>query len=252
MQVSKVGSPSWVGRGYGLKNSNGSVQNVSNPIINSKYNLTTDTVSFKQKQVIENLFIENLNNCNYSDSYNNFSVKLQDMINNTHITQLVKSVNKPDEPLYVIENDDIGISLINITIQDAEPPTKEVMEAFKAVETAKQGKETAINNANKYRNEKIPAAEAQVDKILQDAEATKQERINEANGQVSRFNKMYDEYKKFPDVTKERMFYETMEEVLPNLKVIINSGNTTVQELLPIDSFTSETTNTNTTQEGEN
>lgn len=151
-----------------------------------------------------------------------------------------------------LENDDIGISLINITIQDAEPPTKEVMEAFKAVETAKQGKETAINNANKYRNEKIPAAEAQVDKILQDAEATKQERINEANGQVSRFNKMYDEYKKFPDVTKERMFYETMEEVLPNLKVIINSGNTTVQELLPIDSFTSETTNTNTTQEGEN
>lgn len=149
-----------------------------------------------------------------------------------------------------LEKDDIGISLINITIQDAEPPTDAVMEAFKAVETAKQGKETALNNANKYRNEKIPTAKAQVDKILQDAEATKQERINEANGQVSRFNKMYEEYKKFPEVTKERMFYETMEEVLPNLKIIINSGNTTVQELLPIDSFTNE--NTTTTQEGEN
>ena len=150
-----------------------------------------------------------------------------------------------------LEKDDIGISLINITIQDAEPPTKEVMEAFKAVETAKQGKETALNNANKYRNEKIPAAEAEVDKILQKAEAEKQERINEATGQVERFNKMYEEYKKFPEVTKERMFYETMEEVLPNLKVIINSGNTTVQELLPIDSFTTSNTTT-TTQEGEN
>lgn len=150
-----------------------------------------------------------------------------------------------------LEKDDIGISLINITIQDAEPPTKEVMEAFKAVETAKQGKETALNNANKYRNEKIPAAEAEVDKILQKAEADKQQRINEATGQVERFNKMYDEYKKFPDVTKKRMFYETMEEVLPNLKVIINSGNTTVQELLPIDSFTPNNTTT-TTQEGDN
>lgn len=150
-----------------------------------------------------------------------------------------------------LEKDDIGISLINITIQDAEPPTDAVMEAFKAVETAKQGKETALNNANKYRNEKIPTAKAQVDKILQDAEAAKQERINEADGQVSRFNKMYEEYKKFPEVTKERMFYETMEEVLPKLKIIINSGNTTVQELLPIDSFTTEAQNT-TTQEGEN
>lgn len=113
MQVSKVGSPSWVGHGYGLKNSNGSVQNVSNPIINSKYNLTTDTVSFTQKQVIENLFIENLNNCNYSDSYKDFSVKLQEMVDNTHITQIVKSVNKPDEPTYVIENDNIGTMYIS-------------------------------------------------------------------------------------------------------------------------------------------
>ena len=60
-----------------------------------------------------------------------------------------------------LEIQDIGIQLVNITIQDSEPPTAEVMEAFKAVETAKQGKETAINNANKYRNEKLPGAEAE-------------------------------------------------------------------------------------------
>ncbi len=148
-----------------------------------------------------------------------------------------------------LEENDIGISLINITIQDAEPPTKEVMEAFKSVETAKQGKETALNNANKYRNEKIPAAEAQVDKIIQQAEATKQERINEANGQVARFNEMYKEYAKYPEVTKKRMFYETMEEVLPSLKVVIDSGDGSTQTILPLDSFTGNNTETAKTEE---
>jgi membrane protease subunit HflK len=137
----------------------------------------------------------------------------------------------------------IGISLINITIQDSQPPTKEVMEAFKAVETAKQGKETAINNANKYRNEKLPAALAEVDKIIKDAEAKKEERINEANGQVARFNAMYEEYIKFPVVTKQRMFYETMEDVLPSLKIIID-GTDGVQKLLPLDSLVSIDSNT--------
>lgn len=136
-----------------------------------------------------------------------------------------------------LEANPIGISLVNITMQDAEPPTKAVMEAFKAVETAKQGKETALNNANKYKNEKIPAAEAAVDKILQEAEATKQERINEATGQVSRFNAMYAEYIKFPEVTKQRMFYEAMEEILPSLEVIIDSGDGTTQKLLPLSDF---------------
>ncbi|MCR4897229.1 MAG: FtsH protease activity modulator HflK [Lachnospiraceae bacterium] len=137
-----------------------------------------------------------------------------------------------------LEDYDIGIQLVNITIQDAEPPTVEVSDAFKDVETAKQGKETSVNNANKYRNEQIPAAEAQVDRILQEAEASKQERINEANGQVARFNSMYAEYVKFPEVTKKRMFYEAMENVLPSLKVVIQNSDGTMETVLPLDSFT--------------
>lgn len=135
---------------------------------------------------------------------------------------------------------DIGIQLVNITIQDSEPPTAEVMDAFKAVETAKQGKETAINDANKYRNEKLPAAEAQVDQILQNAEATKEKRINEANGEVARFNAMYEEYIKNPAVTKQRMFYEAMEDILPSLKVVINGTETAVDTILPLESFTND------------
>lgn len=135
-----------------------------------------------------------------------------------------------------LEKHDIGLSLVNVTIQDAEPPTAEIMEAFKNVETAKQGKETAINNANKYRNEKLPTAEAEADKIIKEAEAYKQERINEATGQVARFNAMYEEYIKNPTITKQRMFYETMEEVLPDLELIIDSSDG-VQKVLPLDSF---------------
>jgi len=140
-----------------------------------------------------------------------------------------------------LEELDIGIQLVNISIQDAEPPTTEVSTAFKSVETAKQGKETSLNNANKYRNEQIPSAEAAADKILQDAEAEKQNRINEANGQVARFNLMYEEYMKYPLITKQRMFYETMEEVLPDMKIVIEgTDGDTIQKILPLDSFSSE------------
>jgi HflK protein len=124
-----------------------------------------------------------------------------------------------------MEEQDLGIQLVNITIQDSEPPTQEVMKAFKAVETAKQGKETALNNANKYRNEKLPEAEAEADQIIQDAEAQKQVRINEAEAEVARFNAMYEEYVKNPEITKKRMFYEAMEDVLPGMKIVIDNGD---------------------------
>lgn len=120
---------------------------------------------------------------------------------------------------------DIGIALVDAAIQDVEPPTASVNDAFKAVETAKQGKESAINEANAYRNQKIPEAEANADKILQEAEAAKTARINEANGQVARFNAEFAEYKNYPLITKQRMFFETMQDVMPGLRVIIDNEN---------------------------
>ncbi len=127
-----------------------------------------------------------------------------------------------------LDEDNIGLQLVNITIQDAEPPTIEVIDAFKAVETAKQEADTIVNTANKYRSEQIPAAEATADQIMQVAQAEKEARINEANGQVARFEAIYEEYVKFPLITKERMYYEAMESVMPGLRVIIqdDSGNT--------------------------
>ncbi len=134
---------------------------------------------------------------------------------------------------------DIGLEIVNVSVQDAEPPTQEVMQAFKAVETAKQGAETEVNNAKKYQNEKIPGAQAEADKIVQAAEGAKAARIAEAEGQAERFNTIYEQYKLNPLITKQRLFYEAMENILPGVKVIITDGST--ETLLPLDSFTETT-----------
>ena len=151
------------------------------------------------------------------------------------------------EVIDALEVHQVGLQLVNLTIQDAEPPTNDVMVAFKAVETAKQGMETAINNANRYRNEQTPQAEAEADRIRQEAEATRTERINEANAAVALFNAQYEEYVKNPEITKLRMFSESMEKVLPDLKVVIDAGDGTTQTILPLDTFTGNSSSTSGT-----
>lgn len=142
-----------------------------------------------------------------------------------------------DKIMTRLSGEDIGIQLVNITIQDAEPPTQEVINAFKNVENAKQGKETSINKANQKRNEDIPAARAAADETVKTAQAQAEERINEAKGQVARLNELYAEYQKYPLITKQRMFYETMEEILPDMKIIIEKSDGTTQTMLPLESF---------------
>ena len=136
-----------------------------------------------------------------------------------------------------LDKEDIGIQLVNITIQDAEPPTYEVQQAFTAVETAKQSAETAVNNARKYANEVLPAANADADQIIKKAEAYKQSKINEATGQAARFTELYNEYEKYPLITKQRLFYEAMEDILPDMKLFILNEDTNVQTALPLESF---------------
>ena len=144
-----------------------------------------------------------------------------------------------------LQEENVGLTVVNLTVQDAEPPTDEIKQAFKAVETAKQGKETAVNNAKKYQSEQVPAAEAEADRIVQNAEAQKAARIAEAEGEAAKFNSIFEEYSKYPLITKQRMFYEAMENVLPDAKVIITDGNT--QQMLPLESFTTGASGTTTT-----
>ena len=134
---------------------------------------------------------------------------------------------------------DIGLTLVDVRIQDAEAPTQEVIEAFKAVETAKQRAEAVINDAKAYQNAQIPQAEAQADQAIQNAEYLKQKRINEAVEQVAMFSAMYEEYARNPAITKSRMYYEAIQEILPGVKLYINTANggDDVQMLLPLDSL---------------
>ena len=139
----------------------------------------------------------------------------------------------------ILEEYDIGLTLVDVKIQDAEPPTQQVIEAFKAVETAKQQAETVVNDAKAYQNAKLPDAQAQADKLLQNAEFLKQKRINEAIEQVAMFEAMYEEYKLNPEITRSRMYYEAISQILPGVKLYINTSESgDVQMLLPLESLT--------------
>ena len=140
----------------------------------------------------------------------------------------------------ILEEYDIGLVLVDVKIQDSEPPTQEVIEAFKAVETAKQQAETVVNDAKAYQNAKLPDAQAQADKLIQNAQYLRQKRINEAIEQVAMFEAMYAEYAQNPDITRSRMYYEAISEILPGVKVYINASSgqgEDVQMLLPLESI---------------
>ncbi|MBQ2893469.1 MAG: FtsH protease activity modulator HflK [Oscillospiraceae bacterium] len=138
----------------------------------------------------------------------------------------------------ILQEYDIGLTLVDVRIQDAEPPTQEVVEAFKAVETAKQTAEAVVNEAKAYENAQVPAAEAQADQLRQNAEYLKQKRINEAIEAVAMFEAMYQEYVEEPAITRARMYYEAISKILPGVKLYINTGDgETVDMLLPLESL---------------
>ena len=144
----------------------------------------------------------------------------------------------------ILEQYDIGLTLVDVKIQDAEPPTQEVIEAFKAVETAKQQAETVINDAKAYQNAQIPLAQAQADQLIQNAGFLRQKRINEGVEQVAMFTAMYSEYARNPQITRYRMYYEAISQILPGVKLYVNTGsseNSDLQMLIPLEPMTQPT-----------
>ena len=140
----------------------------------------------------------------------------------------------------ILSQYDIGLTLVDVRIQDSEPPTVDVIEAFKAVETAKQEAEAVVNKAIAYQNAQLPSAQAQADKLKQNAEYLKAKRINEALEQVAMFTAMYEQYAQNPDITKSRMYYEAISEILPGVKLYINTSSgdgNDIQMLLPLENW---------------
>lgn len=134
-----------------------------------------------------------------------------------------------------LDNYETGINVVKINIQDAKPPSN-VKEAYDDVIKAREDQERVINEAQSYANGIIPEARGMAQRILEEANAYKSKVIAEAEGEADRFVNLLTEYDKAPEVTRERLYLDTIQEVMGNsTKVMINSGDGSNILYLPLD-----------------
>lgn len=133
-----------------------------------------------------------------------------------------------------------GIEIVQVQLQKVDPPGK-VIDAFRDVQAARADQVRLQNEANAYANRVVPEARGQAERILQAAKGYREQTVADAVGQAARFEKVYEEYAKAPDVTRRRMFLETMERVYGGTdKIILDNkgGGTGVVPYLPLDQLT--------------
>jgi len=136
----------------------------------------------------------------------------------------------------LLDDYETGIHIEVVKLQSSNPPMK-VRPAFNEVNKALQQKQQKINEARKGYNEAVPKTEGEALKLVETAKGYAAERVNMALGDVAKFNKIYEEYKKAPDITKQRLYLETMAKVLPTIpeKWIIEQGGADGGILLRLD-----------------
>ncbi|WP_069997343.1 FtsH protease activity modulator HflK [Cellulosilyticum sp. I15G10I2] len=175
--------------------------------------------------------------------YNATSASLRGVIGSSTVDDALtdgraRIINDVRENLsQLVENYDIGISIVNVNLQDVDLPNEEVSNAFKKVTSAREERVTKINEATRYKNEKLNTAEGQKEAVISKAEGQKVERIEAARGNVATFNALYSGYVNNKNITRERLMIEALEQVLPGVKLYIMdegaSGNTV--KYLPIE-----------------
>lgn len=128
-----------------------------------------------------------------------------------------------------------GVTITGVKLLAVDPP-KQVIEAFHDVNNARQDLDRQRNEANAYRNDILPRAKGEAEKMLQDAMAYKERQVKDAQGEADRFNSVYDSYKVNAAVTRERLYLETMQEVLgrSNKVLIDKNGGSGVVPYLPL------------------
>jgi membrane protease subunit HflK len=128
----------------------------------------------------------------------------------------------------------MGIEIMELELQQVQPP-EEVREAFDDVKAAAQDASLSINQAKGYENEILPSARAEAAELKESAIGYRDAKIAEARGEAERFTAILAEYQAAPEVTKTRLYLETMETVLPDVeKIIIEQGAAGVVPFLPI------------------
>ncbi|KIL43812.1 tail fiber protein [Jeotgalibacillus soli] len=134
----------------------------------------------------------------------------------------------------LIEKYNIGMSIQAVQLQDVELPNQEVRQAFTEVTDARETMNTKRNEANKYRNQMINEAQGEKDAIISRAEGERAARIEQARGDVAIFDKLYTEYQSNPEVTRQRLILETLEEVLPGAEIYIMNDDGGTVKYLPL------------------
>lgn len=135
-----------------------------------------------------------------------------------HLQELLKAV-------------DAGVQVFNVQLQSVVPP-EPVRDAFAEVQNAIETRSTLVNQAQAYQNAKLAEAQGQVAKVIAEGEAYAAERVNKAQGDAARFTQLYEEYRKSPDVTRERLYNEMLQQVLPSVKEIyITDSHGVLQQL---------------------
>ncbi len=130
-----------------------------------------------------------------------------------------------------------GVSVVEVQIRSANPP-EQVVAAFREVANAGQDAESAVNEANAYRNRVINEAKGDAARIVQSAQGYREQAVREALGDASRFNQIYAEYRSAPGATRDRLYIEAMERILARSnKVIVDGKGTTAPIILPPDIF---------------
>ena len=133
----------------------------------------------------------------------------------------------------ILDSYSTGVDILSVQLIKVDPPEK-VIDSFRDVQSAKADKEKEVNQAQSYYNDKIPRSRAIANKRIKNAEAYKQEIINNAEGEVSKFKAIHEQYKNGENITKIRLYLETMESILQNLDKIIIEKDSAMVSYLPM------------------
>ncbi|WP_102345314.1 FtsH protease activity modulator HflK [Bacillus sp. Marseille-P3661] len=172
--------------------------------------------------------------------YNATSASLRGVIGSSTIDSVLTSGKAEVEASVrehltaLMEDYDIGISIMAVKLQDVELPNEAVRKAFTQVTDAREMMNTKINEANKYSNKRTEEAEGEKDALIFKAQGDRAARIEIARGDVAIFNALYNEYKNQPDITRKRLVLETLDQVLPNADIYIMNDDGGTLKYLPL------------------
>lgn len=197
--------------------------------------------------------------------YNATSASLRSIIGSSTIDQALTDgkaeiENEVRELLISLVDDyEIGVSISDVKLQEVDLPNEEVRQAFMKVTDARETMNTKKNEAEKYANKETEEALGEKDAIISRAEGDKIERIEIARGNVAEFNALYDAYSNNPNITRQRLILETLDEVLPNAKIFVMNDDGNTLKYLPLTTNDNQqttnvvppTTEENNTEEGD-